>query len=151
MRTVPHAQAGCQHLCWDPIHTVPFSLGKLNTGFEITPYEYMAYDMVESTEGSFQAACREFIIPTEAGIQKGPTGFRVTHGMTSQNGGLPRGLMSMPRGRQTRKVWLRLLIKVSGPGVRPEGGERLGIEQLAVGNREVGFHMLRSAHPGDHG
>jgi hypothetical protein len=75
------------HRCGDPIQTVPFSLGKLNTGFEITPYEYMAYDMVESTEGSFQAACRECIMPTEAGIQKGPTGFRVTHGMTSQSGG----------------------------------------------------------------
>lgn len=69
------------HLCWDPIHTVPFSLGKLNTGFGITPYEYMAYDMVESTDSSFQAAYRKFVIPAEAGIQKGPIGFpRIRYG-----------------------------------------------------------------------
>ncbi len=34
-----------------------------------------------STEGSFQAACREFVIPAEAGIQKDPTGFpRIKYG-----------------------------------------------------------------------
>ena len=40
---------------------------------------------LESTGGSFPAACREFVIPAEAGIQQGPTGFRVKHGMTGEN------------------------------------------------------------------
>ena len=36
-------------------------------------------------EGRYPAACCEFVIPAEAGIQQGPPGLRVTHGMTGQN------------------------------------------------------------------
>ena len=42
---------------------------------------------IESTGGLFPAACREFVIPANAGIQRARLDCRVKHGMTGQKSG----------------------------------------------------------------
>ncbi|MBZ0169141.1 hypothetical protein MELA_00141 [Candidatus Methylomirabilis lanthanidiphila] len=47
-----------------------------------------------------------------------------------------------------RTVWLRLLIKIPGPSVGAQGGEGVGRQRLAAGDRAVGLYMLRRRIPG---
>ena len=53
-------------------------------------------------EDLFPAACREFVIPADSRYPEGPTGFRVTHGMTGRSG---RGFPAPAAGEPSEQPW----------------------------------------------